>query len=145
MNLSRIRSSALGSTRSKVVAGSALAAVLLVGGGVAVSSVASAEESSAVATASASSQTTPDDELASLTAAVLAEYPGATVLGAEVDTEGGYHAHVTTADGDLLLVDLDADLTVTGSSTDAGPGAAAGDAAPEGGAPQDDAASTSGT
>ena len=77
------------------------------------------------------------------------------MLGAEVDTEGGYHAHVTTADGDLLLVDLDADLA--GHSDGAyqrghpapvsllAPEQVPVTGAPAGGAPQDGVAPAPGT
>lgn len=46
--------------------------------------------------------------------AVLAEYPGATVRGAREDPDGGYHAHVITADDEHLLVTLDEDFAITG-------------------------------
>ncbi len=94
-------------------------------------------------------------DLEQVTAAVLAEYPGATVEQAEVDPDGAYRAHVTTAEGDLLLVQLDDSFTVTGATTDTAPGGGAlpggtgGPGAPPGdgtgGAPQDETASTTGT
>jgi hypothetical protein len=55
-----------------------------------------------------------------VTAAALAEYPGATILRVETDAGGVYEAHLTTADGDRVTVEVGEDFTVTG--TENGPG-----------------------
>ena len=48
------------------------------------------------------------------TAAALAKYPGATVQRVETDADGVYEVHLTTADGQRVTVELDADFNVTG-------------------------------
>ncbi|SDS50106.1 hypothetical protein SAMN04488570_2018 [Nocardioides scoriae] len=50
-------------------------------------------------------------------AAALAAYPGATVDRLETDSEGVYEAHVTTADGEQLVVQVGRDFTVTGTQS----------------------------
>jgi hypothetical protein len=47
--------------------------------------------------------------------AVLAEYPDAEIERLETDADGVYEAHITTAGGDRVTVELDADFTVTGT------------------------------
>ena len=54
-------------------------------------------------------------------AAVLAEYPGATIERTETDSDGVYESHVVTADGDHLIVQVGEDFAVTGTDT-RGPG-----------------------
>src|SRR4051794_39611132 len=48
-------------------------------------------------------------------AAVLAEYPGATIERTETDDEGVYESHIVTADGEHLTVQVGADFAVTGT------------------------------
>ena len=50
-------------------------------------------------------------------AAALATYPGATVDRLETDSEGVYEAHVTTADGEHVVVQVGRDFGVTGTQT----------------------------
>lgn len=50
-------------------------------------------------------------------AAALEAYPGATVDRLETDSEGVYEAHVTTADGEQLVVQVGRDFTVTGTQS----------------------------
>ena len=50
-----------------------------------------------------------------VTAAALAEYPGATVERVETDSEGVYEAHLITSDGTHVIVAVGEDFTVTGS------------------------------
>jgi hypothetical protein len=50
-------------------------------------------------------------------AAVLAAYPGATIERSETDNGGVYEAHITTADGDELTVEVGEDFAVTGTET----------------------------
>ena len=51
----------------------------------------------------------------SVQAAVLEEYPDATIERLETDRDGVYEAHITTADGDEVTVELDEDFAVTGT------------------------------
>jgi hypothetical protein len=53
-------------------------------------------------------------------AAALAKYPKATIQRVETDSEGVYEAHVVTADGRQVTVQVGKDFTVTG--TREGPG-----------------------
>jgi len=47
-------------------------------------------------------------------AAALAKYPGATIQRVETDSDGVYEAHLTTADGKRVTVELDKNFAVTG-------------------------------
>lgn len=47
-------------------------------------------------------------------AAALAEYPDATIIRIESDSDGVYEAHLTTAAGDRVTVEVDGDFAVTG-------------------------------
>jgi hypothetical protein len=53
-------------------------------------------------------------------AAVLAEYPGATIVRTETDSDSGgvYESHVVTADGQELIVLVGEDFAVTGTQDD---------------------------
>ena len=55
------------------------------------------------------------DTADSVQAAVLEEYPGATIERLETDADGVYEAHLTTADGQDVTVELDRDFAVTGT------------------------------
>jgi len=46
--------------------------------------------------------------------AALAKYPGATVLRVESDSDGVYEAHLTTASGQRVTVEVGKDFKVTG-------------------------------
>ena len=48
-------------------------------------------------------------------AAVLEEYPGATIERLETDSDGAYEAHITTTDGAQVTVELDDSFAVTGT------------------------------
>ena len=50
-------------------------------------------------------------------AAVLAEYPDATIERSETDSGGVYESHVVTADGEHLTVLVGEDFTVTGTDS----------------------------
>ena len=100
----------------------------------------------------------PDEELLTgetaerVRAAVLAEYPQATIQRVETDDNGVYEAHVVTAAGEWLEVEVGEDFAVTGTEEGhGGPGGHHGqrgpggdDRAPQDEAPQDDAAAGSG-
>lgn len=55
-------------------------------------------------------------------AAALAKYPGATIDRLETDNDGVYEAHVTTKDGDELIVQVGKDFSVTGTDQGGGHG-----------------------
>lgn len=57
------------------------------------------------------------DDAEKARAAALAKYPGATIQRVETDSDGVYEAHLTTADGKRVTVELDKDFTVTGEET----------------------------
>jgi hypothetical protein len=48
-------------------------------------------------------------------AAVLAKYPGATVHRLETDADGVYEAHIMTAGGERLTVEVNKEYAVTGT------------------------------
>ena len=52
---------------------------------------------------------------ASVEAAVLAEYPDAEVERLETDADGVHEAHIVTADGEHLTVELDEEFAITGT------------------------------
>ena len=54
-------------------------------------------------------------------AAALAKYPKATIQRVETDSDGVYEAHIVTADGQQLIVQVGKDFKVTGTDTH-GPG-----------------------
>ena len=62
----------------------------------------------------------PDEQLltgdtaSKVRAAALARYPGATVLRVETDSDGVYEAHLTTASGERVTVEVGKDFKVTG-------------------------------
>jgi hypothetical protein len=53
-------------------------------------------------------------------AAALGKYPGATVQRVETDAEGVYEAHVVTAGGEHVTVQVGKDFTVTGTQASRG-------------------------
>lgn len=57
------------------------------------------------------------DTAAAVEEAVLAEYPGATVIRMGALPEGGYAAHLVTADDTHVAIKLDDGFTVTGELT----------------------------
>jgi hypothetical protein len=62
------------------------------------------------------------DTAASVTEAVLAEYPDATIRRLETDSDGVYEAHIITADDERLTVELDESFAITGTETHDGAG-----------------------
>ena len=74
------------------------------------------------------------DTKSKVEAAVLAAYPGATIERTETDSDGVYESHVTTADGEQLVVQVGDDFAVTGTQQGGhghgrGPGGGAGEQA----------------
>ena len=55
------------------------------------------------------------DTADSVEAAVLEEYPDATIERLEADSDGVYEAHITTADGEQVTVELDGSFAITGT------------------------------
>ncbi len=53
-------------------------------------------------------------------AAALEEYPGATVVRIETDSDGVYEAHLTTSDGEQVTIEVGKDFEVTGTETHRG-------------------------
>ncbi|WP_210505888.1 hypothetical protein [Naasia sp. SYSU D00057] len=119
--------------RTLAVAGATLAATLTAGGLTAAALPAVAETES-----STSTETRPErgpheangiteeeltgDTADQVEAAVLAEYPDATIDRMETDAEGAaYEAHITQADGTRATVKLDESFAITGTET-GGPG-----------------------
>lgn len=78
----------------------------------------------------------PDEQLLSgdtatrVREAALAKYPGASVLRVETDSNGGYEAHLRTAGGQPVTVEVGKDFTVTGE--EAAPAGRAGGCRPGG-------------
>lgn len=70
----------------------------------------------------------PDEQLLTGTkadkveAAVLAEHPNATILRIETDSDGVYEAHLTTAAGEQVTVEVDGSFAVSGTEAHGGPG-----------------------
>jgi len=54
------------------------------------------------------------DTASKVRAAARAKYPGATVLRVETDSDGVYEAHLTTASGQRVTVEVGKDFKVTG-------------------------------
>jgi hypothetical protein len=57
------------------------------------------------------------DTATKVTDAALAKYPDATIQRVETDSDGVYEAHIVTADGANVIVQVGADFTVTGTQT----------------------------
>jgi hypothetical protein len=62
------------------------------------------------------------DAASKVTAAALAKYPGATIQRVETDSDGVYEAHLTTADGQRVTVEMGKDYVVTGNEQGGGRG-----------------------
>jgi hypothetical protein len=111
--------------RKFVVGLSLVAAGLVAGGTAAVVTTANAADSGTTVTTAAapnsSGTTRPDetaltgDTLAKVKAAVLVKYPNATFVRVETDSDGVYEAHITTAAGDEVTVELGKDFAITGT------------------------------
>jgi hypothetical protein len=57
------------------------------------------------------------DTATKVTDAVTAEYPDATVQRVETDSDGVYEAHIVTADGEDLIVQVGEDFAITGTQS----------------------------
>jgi hypothetical protein len=106
---------------------------LVVGGVLASGAVASAADPTPAATGTASAPGAPGgavdetksqrpdeslltgDTATKVRDAALAKYPGATIQRVETDSDGVYEAHLTTADGQRVTVEIGKDFAVTGT------------------------------
>jgi hypothetical protein len=72
-------------------------------------------------------------------AAAIATYPNATIQRVETDSDGVYEAHVVTAAGDWVVVQVGKDFTVTGTQQpgQGGPGGRGGHGGPGNGVDPD--------
>src|SRR3954470_13140165 len=57
------------------------------------------------------------DTATKVTDAALAKYPDATIQRVETDSDGVYEAHIVTADGQQVIVQVGEDFTVTGTQS----------------------------
>jgi len=57
------------------------------------------------------------DTATKVTDAAMAKYPGATIQRVETDSDGVYEAHIVTADGQQVIVQVGGDFTVTGTQS----------------------------
>jgi len=106
-------------TRKALVALALVVSGAVAGGAAAVATSASAAEPTPASTASSNSHSgetaLSGNTLTKVKEAVLAKYPNATFNRVETDSDGVYEAHITTADGDRLTVELDKDYAITGT------------------------------
>src|SRR4051794_21993311 len=129
----------MGRAKGVAVGGALLLAGAGIGAAVAVTGSASAATdaaSSAVSRATdhfdPSNSVNPDEHLLTgakldkVTAAAEAAYPNATIQRVETDSDGVYEAHIVTAGGQEVIVQVGKDFTVTGTQT-GGPGGHRGD------------------
>ena len=57
------------------------------------------------------------DTATKVTDAALATYPDATIQRVETDSDGVYEAHIVTADGQHVIVQVGSDFSVTGTQS----------------------------
>jgi predicted nucleic acid-binding Zn-ribbon protein len=57
------------------------------------------------------------DTATKVTDAALAKYPDATIQRVETDSDGVYEAHIVTADGQQVIVQVGEDFAVTGTQS----------------------------
>ena len=57
------------------------------------------------------------DTATKVTDAALAKYPDATIQRVETDSDGVYEAHIVTADGRQVIVQVGEDFSVTGTQS----------------------------
>src|SRR5215207_1493700 len=112
----------------KWAGGAGLVAAGVVAGGIVAGTLsANADEGTTTGTSTSESAVDPsqpqraDEELLTgdtktqVEAAVLAEYPDATIERTETDSDGVYESHILTADGEELIVQVGEDFAVTGT------------------------------
>jgi hypothetical protein len=119
-----------GSRRLKqgIAAGALVAAGVGIGAAVATTSVASAATPTATSSTSvdeSKSQRSDEhlltgDNATKVRDAALAKYPGATVQRVETDSDGVYEAHIVTAAGEHLIVQVGSNFAITGTQSGGG-------------------------
>ena len=115
---------AAGLIASGVVAGGILAGTFSASAATTATPAASSSSStSSTATADQSQPQRSDEKLltgntkAKVEAAVLAKYPGATIVRTESDSDGVYESHIVTSAGAQTIVQVGKDFAVTGTQT----------------------------
>jgi predicted nucleic acid-binding Zn-ribbon protein len=117
------------SRAKKMVAGGALvlagfgagAAVAVTGSASAATDAVSSGVSQAATQLDPTKSVRPDEHLltgttaAKVRAAALAKYPDASIQRVETDSDGVYEAHIVTADGEQLIVQVGSDFSITGT------------------------------
>jgi hypothetical protein len=104
-------------TRKALVALTLVVSGAVAGGAAVVATSASAVEPTPSASSSSNAGQTAltGDTLTKVKDAVLAKYPNATFERVETDSDGVYEAHITTAAGDQVTVELDKGYAITGT------------------------------
>jgi len=111
---------------SGLLAGGVLAGTVTAGAETATPSAESSQNPGAAVDESKSQR--PDEQLLTgdtatkVREAALAKYPGATIQRVETDSDGVYEAHLTTADGQRVTVEVGNDFDVTGTESMPGHG-----------------------
>jgi hypothetical protein len=111
-------------TRKALVALTLVVSGAIAGGAAVVATSASATEPTPSASSSSNAGETAltGDTLTKVKDAVLARYRNATFERVETDSDGVYEAHITTAAGDQVTVELDKSYAITGTETGHGRG-----------------------
>jgi hypothetical protein len=119
-------------TWRRIGAGAGLVAVGAVAGGILAGTLSASADTGTATSSGASSTSAPvdpsqpqraDEQLLTgdtktkVEAAVLAQYPGATIERTETDSDGVYESHVVTTDGQHVIVQVGEDFAVTGTQT----------------------------
>jgi uncharacterized membrane protein YkoI len=114
----------------RALAGLSLVACGLIGGAtlaaVGTANAADPPPAPSASTGTATTRTAPDetaltgDTLSKVKAAVTAKYPGATFTRIETDSDGVYEAHIVTAAGENVTVEVDKAYAVTGTEARGG-------------------------
>ena len=97
--------------RSAALVGSGLVAGGILAGAV----TASAADGGDGSSRASSEEALSGETAGSVEETVLEEYPDAEIQRLETDADGVYEAHIVTADGEELTVELDEEFTVTGT------------------------------
>jgi hypothetical protein len=111
---------------SGLLAGGVLATAVTAGADTATPSAESSQSAGGAVDESRSRR--PDEQLLTgdtatkVREAALAKYPGATIQRVETDSDGVYEAHLVTADGERVTVEVGKDFAVTGTESHPGHG-----------------------
>jgi hypothetical protein len=117
---------AAGLIASGVVAGGILAGTFSASAATTTTATPAASSSSSTSSTATADQSQPQrsdeklltgDTKSKVEAAVLAKYPGATIVRTETDSDGVYESHIRTSAGAQTIVQVGANFTVTGTQT----------------------------